>query len=92
MTRRDLIKLVAKMGVSQKEAKDIVDTLFSIIVEELSVGENVKIPKFGTFYVRDKRERVGFDFGRRKKVPISARRVVVFKASPVLKNMVNSGK
>jgi integration host factor subunit alpha len=68
-----------------------VETVLKEISDALSRGENVKISSFGSFFVRSKGKRVGRNPKTGEEVPISPRKVLVFRASHVLKERVNGG-
>ena len=91
MTKADIIENVYEKvgGFSKKEAADIVETVFDTIKETLERGEKIKISGFGNFVVRDKNSRVGRNPQTGKEITISARRVLTFKPSQVLKNLLN---
>ena len=63
--------------------------VFSEILTSLIKGDDVKISSFGTFIVREKKERIGRNPKTGEEVPITARSVVTFRASNVLKSKVN---
>lgn len=93
MTKAEIVeKIYEKVGFSKRESADIVDTVFEIMKESLSDGEKIKISGFGNFVVRSKRERIGRNPHTREAITISARKVVTFKASQILKNAVNTGE
>lgn len=75
--------------LSRAEARKILDTAFDEIAEALMRGESVKLRSFGTFNVRSKRERVGRNPKTGVEATITSRRVLTFKASPVLVAHVN---
>tara|TARA_B100001093_G_scaffold108643_1_gene100908 strand:- start:260 stop:580 length:321 start_codon:yes stop_codon:yes gene_type:complete len=90
-TRSSLSEAVFKnVGLSRNESSNLVDTVFSEILKNLTSGKDVKISSFGTFIVRSKKERVGRNPKTGEEVPISARHVVTFRASNVLKSKVDS--
>ena len=68
----------------------MVETILSEVVEALTRGESVKISSFGSFTVRDKGRRVGRNPKTGQEVPILPRRVLVFRASNVLKSLINA--
>jgi len=78
-----------EVGLSRNESSDLVETILSEVVEALARGESVKISSFGSFTVRDKGQRVGRNPKTGQEVPILPRRVLVFRASNVLKSMIN---
>ncbi|MBM3562509.1 MAG: integration host factor subunit alpha [Alphaproteobacteria bacterium] len=76
-------------SLSRAEARKMLDATFDEISEALLRGESVKLRSFGTFNVRDKRERVGRNPKTGVEATITPRRVLTFKASPVLVAHVN---
>ena len=92
MTKADIIESVyEKVGFSKKEAAEIVEMVFDTIKETLERGEKIKISGFGNFIVRDKKSRVGRNPQTGEEIEISARRVLTFRPSQVLKNALNAG-
>ena len=90
-TRSTLSEAVFKnVGLSRNESANLVDSVFSEILTSLIKGDDVKISSFGTFIVRDKKERIGRNPKTGEEVPITARSVVTFRASNVLKSKVNT--
>ena len=90
-TRSTLSEAVFKnVGLSRNESANLVDSVFSEILMSLIKGDDVKISSFGTFIVRDKKERIGRNPKTGEEVPITARSVVTFRASNVLKSKVNT--
>jgi integration host factor subunit alpha len=86
LTKADIVERVYKeAGFSKKEAADLVDMVFKVIKDTLSRGEKVKISGFGNFSIRDKSTRVGRNPQTGSSMDISARRVLTFKPSQVLK-------
>ncbi len=90
ITRADLSESVfQEVGLSRNESSDLVETILGEVVEALARGESVKISSFGSFTVRDKGQRVGRNPKTGQEVPILPRRVLVFRASNVLKSLIN---
>ena len=90
-TRSTLSEAVFKnVGLSRNESATLVDSVFEEILKSLTHGDDVKISSFGTFVVRQKKERIGRNPKTGQEVPITARSVVTFRASNVLKSKVNS--
>lgn len=85
-------KLFDNIGFNKREAKDMVDTFFDLIVQELVKGNDVKISGFGNFNLRSKSPRPGRNPRTGELISIDARRVVTFHASHKLKEAVQSGK
>ena len=89
-TRSSLSEAVFKnVGLSRNESSNLVDSVFGEILSSLIKGDDVKISSFGTFIVREKKERIGRNPKTGEEVPITARSVVTFRASNVLKSKVN---
>ena len=89
LTKADLVKhLFSVVGLNQREAKDLVEDFFEEIREALESGWQVKLSGFGNFDLRDKKQRPGRNPKTGEATPVSARRVVTFKASQHLKAMV----
>lgn len=91
ITRADLAEAVyEEVGLSRNESADLVEQVLEEISETLITGENVKISSFGSFSVRQKAERIGRNPKTGVEVPITPRKVLVFKASHVLKDKINN--
>lgn len=90
MTKAELIEAVyTKVGISKKESADLVELVFDTMKNTLSNGEKIKISGFGNFVVREKRSRMGRNPQTGESMEISARRVLTFRPSQVLKNDLN---
>ena len=90
VTRADLSEAVyQEVGLSRNESADLVESVLNEIADALVKGEMVKISSFGSFSIRQKGERVGRNPKTGDEVPILPRRVLVFRASHVLKNRIN---
>jgi integration host factor subunit alpha len=90
MTKADLIdNLYEKVGLSKKESAMIVEQIFEIIRVALERGKKVKISGFGNFNIRSKKVRRGRNPQTGDEMQISARTVLSFKASPLLKKALN---
>jgi integration host factor subunit alpha len=90
VTKADLINCVyKKLDLTRKECTVIVDELFEIIKETLEQGERVKISGFGNFVVKHKEPRKGRNPQTGDELEISARKVVTFKPSQILKKALN---
>ena len=81
-TRSTLSEAVFKnVGLSRNESANLVDSVFSEILVSLIKGDDVKISSFGTFIVRQKKERIGRNPKTKVKAKISARKVIKFTPS-----------
>jgi len=82
--------LHARIGITKKEAGELVDLLFRTLCNALVHGEKVKISGFGAFDVKDKAARPGRNPQTSKKIIIARRRVVTFRPSQVLRTALNA--
>lgn len=91
MTKADLAEAIFNKvsGLTKKEAADTVDVVFNTMKDILAGGESIKITAFGNFVVRDKAARKGRNPQTGQEIEISARRVLTFKPSQVLKDVLN---
>jgi integration host factor subunit alpha len=90
ITRADLSEAVyRRVGLSRKESAALVQSVLAEIAETLAEGEPVKLSSFGSFLVRDKKERIGRNPKTGVEAPITERRVLTFKPSSVLKARVD---
>jgi len=90
VTRVDLYEAVyQKVGLSRSETSLLVELMLSKVADALADGETVKLSSFGTFIVRKKDQRIGRNPKTGIEVPISSRRVIVFKPSSILKQHIN---
>ena len=90
LTRMDLADAVHReVGLSRNDSATLVESVLNHISDALVRGETVKISSFGTFSVREKAARVGRNPKTGEEVPIMPRRVLVFRASHVLKSRIN---
>lgn len=91
MTKADIVEaLYEKVGFSKKEAADLVELVFDTIKQTLSQGQKIKISGFGNFVVREKRSRIGRNPQTGESIEITARRVLTFRPSQVLRAEVNA--
>lgn len=90
-TKADIAEAVYSRlgGFSKREAAQLVEEAFALLKEALGDGDKVKISGFGNFVVRYKKPRIGRNPLTGEEITISARHVATFKASPVLKQIVN---
>ncbi|MBV9829616.1 MAG: integration host factor subunit alpha [Alphaproteobacteria bacterium] len=91
VTRAQLTEAVyQEVGLSRNESAELVESVIAEIAGALERGEIVKISSFGSFSVRKKGQRVGRNPKTGQEVPISPRRVLVFRASHTLKDQINA--
>ena len=90
ITRADLAEAVyEQVGLSRNESADLVETIIDEVSDALVHGENVKISSFGSFSIKEKGERIGRNPKTGVEVPILPRKVLVFRASHVLKDRIH---
>ena len=90
LTRADLAEAVfQKVGLPRNESAEIVELVLREIVSSLEQGNTVKLSSFGSFGIRSKGQRVGRNPKTGQEVPITPRRVLVFRASNIMKQRIN---
>ena len=90
VTRADLAEAVFReVGLSRNESAKLVESVLGLITDSLAKSESVKISSFGSFSVRMKGQRIGRNPKTGEEVPILPRKVLVFRASHVLKDQIN---
>ena len=90
LTKKDLVNLVyMQIGFSKHISENLIEDFFSLISENLKKEKKLKISKFGTFSIREKKERIGRNPKTKEKKNISKRNVVLFKPSKEFKDFVN---
>ena len=93
MTKAEIVENVyEKVGFSKKDSADLVELIFDLLKDSLTKGDKVKISGFGNFVVRQKRSRVGRNPQTGQAIEISARKVLTFRPSQVLKNVLNPSR
>ncbi len=91
LTRADLAEAVyEKVRLPRNEAAELVELVLKQIVYALERGESIKLSSFGSFGLREKSERVGRNPKTGEVVPITPRRVIIFKASNIMKDRINA--
>ena len=92
LTKAELADLLfEKVGLNKREAKDMVEAFFEEIRNALERGDGVKLSGFGNFQLRDKPMRPGRNPKTGEEVPITPRRVLVFRPSNIMKDRINQG-
>ncbi len=93
MTKADIVeKVYEKIGLTKKECQELVDKVFEIMKEALEKGEKVKISSFGTFTVKQKKERKGRNPQTGETITLAPRKVLSFKPSKILRDEINKAK
>ena len=90
MTKADIVERIqTRTGLTKKEASEMMETVFSIMKTTLEQGENLKISGFGSFVVRQKADRRGRNPQTGEAITITARRILSFKPSALLRDAIN---
>ena len=91
LTKKDLINSVyMQIGFSKNISENLIDDFLATIIENLRYEKKLKLSKFGTFVIRNKKSRMGRNPQTKELKTISQRNVVLFKASKEFKDLVNS--
>lgn len=89
MTKTELVNLIAeKADYSKKDAEKALNTVIAAISDSLANGEKIQLVGFGTFEVRDRKEKEGINPKTNEKIKIAAKKVPAFKAGKALKDAV----
>ena len=90
LTKKDIVNsLYMQIGYSKKISENLLEDVFELILENIRRHKIVKIAKFGTFILREKKSRIGRNPKTKEKKMISQRKVVLFKPSTELKKSIN---
>ena len=93
LTKKDLINSIyMQIGFSKKISENLLEDMMQTIIENLKKNKKLKISKFGTFTIRNKKSRIGRNPLTKEKKIISRRNVVLFRPSKEFKDLVNSNK
>ena len=91
LTKKDLVNSIyMQIRFSKQISEILIEDFFSIVLESLKVNKKVKLSKFGTFSIREKKQRVGRNPKTKEKKIISARNVILFKPSKEFKQLINN--
>ena len=91
LTKKDLVNLVyMQLGFSKQISENLIADLLSTIVENIKKEKKLKLSKFGTFTIRQKKSRIGRNPKTKETTLISSRNVVLFKPSKDFKEFINS--
>ncbi len=93
LTKKDLVNLVyMQLGFSKQISENLIEEFFSLISLNLKDQKKIKISKFGTFSLREKKQRIGRNPKTKEEKEISKRNVILFKASKEFKELINKKK
>ena len=90
LTKKDLInQIYMQIGFSKQISESLIDDFLSLFIKNLIKEKKIKLSKFGTFTIREKKERIGRNPKTKENKIIKARKVVLFKPSKEFKEFVN---
>ena len=90
LTKKDLVNLIyMQLGFSKLIAQNLIDDFFLTLSNNIKDEKTLKLSKFGTFTIRKKKSRIGRNPKTKEKKVISARNVILFKASKEFKDFIN---
>jgi len=93
LTKKDLVNLIyMQLGFSKQIAENLIDDFLLTISLNIKNEKKLKLSKFGTFSIREKKSRIGRNPKTRERKIISERKVVLFKPSKEFKDFINSVK
>ena len=91
LTKKDLINSIyMQLGFSKKIIEILIDDFFEILIDKLTKNNKVKISNFGTFALKNKKERIGRNPKTKEEAVISERNVITFKPSKEVKKYINN--
>ena len=91
LTKKDLVNSIyMQIGFSKQISESLIDEFFSLIITNLQNEKKLKISKFGTFSIREKKSRLGRNPKTKEEKKISERNVVLFKPSKEFKELINT--
>ena len=90
LTKKDLVNLAyMQIGFSKQISENLIEEFFSLIVQNLKKDKRLKLSKFGTFSIRQKKSRIGRNPKTKEEKKISERKVVLFKPSKEFREFIN---
>ena len=90
LTKKDLVNLVyMQLGFSKQISENLIEDFFSTFLKNIIEEKKLKISKFGTFSIRQKKSRIGRNPKTKETKMISSRQVVLFKPSKEFKELIN---
>ena len=90
LTKKDLVNLIyMQIGFSKQISENLIDDFFQTLIKNLYKEKKLKLSKFGTFSIRQKKSRIGRNPKTKKETIIKERNVVLFKPSKEFKNFIN---
>ena len=91
LTKKDLVNLIyMQIGFSKQISENLIEDFLSTIVSNITKEKKLKLSKFGTFTIRNKKSRIGRNPKTKETKMISSRKVILFKPSKEFKKFINS--
>ena len=93
LTKKDLVNSIyMQLGFSKQISENLIEEFFSLIISNIKSEKKLKLSKFGTFAIRQKKSRIGRNPKTKESKKISSRNVVLFKASKEFKKFINQNE
>jgi len=90
LTKKDLVNLVyMQIGFSKQASENLIEEFFSLVIQNLKKEKKLKLSKFGTFSIKQKKSRIGRNPKTKEEKKISERKVVLFKPSKEFREFIN---
>ena len=90
LTKKDLVNLIyMQIGYSKQASENLIEEFFSLVIQNLKKEKKLKLSKFGTFSIRQKKSRIGRNPKTKEEKKISERKVVLFKPSKEFREFIN---
>ncbi len=90
LTKKDLVNSsYMQIGFSKQVSENLIEEFFSLLIQNLKKENKLKLSKFGTFSIRQKKSRIGRNPKTKEEKKISERKVVLFKPSKEFKEFIN---
>tara|TARA_B100001248_G_C27294476_1_gene414079 strand:- start:561 stop:860 length:300 start_codon:yes stop_codon:yes gene_type:complete len=90
LTKKDLVNLsYMQIGFSKQVSESLIEEFFSLLIQNLKKEKKLKLSKFGTFSIREKKSRIGRNPKTKEEKKISERKVALFKPSKEFKEFIN---
>ncbi len=93
LTKADMVEhIIRRLGLTHQQGRKLIDSFFQEMSDNLVEGKEIKLSGFGNFELKDKRSRPGRNPKTGEEVPISARRVVTFKAGQKFRQYIEENQ
>ncbi len=93
LTKKEIINSIyMQIGFSKKISETLLEDIFEILIKNILIYKKVKISRFGTFFLRKKKQRIGRNPKTKEKKIIAERNVILFRASKEFKEFINKNE